>query len=79
MAKIFPPEKPNGDGFVPAAMTENDELKLAIADVIAIMGAETDRSGEAAVSEEKLSPFSSKQMHFLHGKIKVAAMQVCCH
>jgi hypothetical protein len=57
MAKIFPPEKPNGDGFVPAAMTENDELKLAIADVIAIMGAETDRSGEAAVSEEKIVAF----------------------
>lgn len=57
LAKVFPPEKPNGDGLVPAAMTENDELKSAIADIIAALGAEKDRSGEDAISEEKIVSF----------------------
>ena len=34
MAKVFPPEKPNGDGIVPAAMVEDDALKAAMADII---------------------------------------------
>lgn len=57
LATVFPPEKPNGDGLVPATMTTDDELKQAITDIITAMGAETDRSGEAALSEEKIVAF----------------------
>ncbi|MDI1301396.1 MAG: hypothetical protein PSX71_05795 [bacterium] len=57
LAAVFPPEKPNGDGFVPATMTDDEALKAAIADIIACMGAETDRSNEPAVSEEKINGF----------------------
>lgn len=57
LAKIFPPEKPNGDGLVPASMTQDDEIKLAIEDIIRALGSEQDRSGEAAISEEKIKEF----------------------
>lgn len=57
LTKVFPPEKPNGDGLVPAAMAADDEVKQAIADLITAMGADTDRSGEAAISEEKITAF----------------------
>ncbi|HEX6591564.1 MAG TPA: hypothetical protein VF050_06165, partial [Moraxellaceae bacterium] len=56
-ARIFPPEKPNGDGLVPATLTDDEQLKLAIADIIATLGEEKDRSGEAAVSEDKIKEF----------------------
>lgn len=57
LTRVFPPEKPNGDGFVPATMTDDEALKTAIADIIACLGAETDRSNEPAVSEEKINEF----------------------
>ncbi len=57
LAKVFPPEKPNGDGLVPASMTQDDEIKLAIEDIIKALGSEKDRSGEAAISEEKINEF----------------------
>jgi hypothetical protein len=56
-SRVFPPDKPNGDGLVPAAMTEDGELQQAIADIIAVLGADTDRSKEPAVSEEKINEF----------------------
>lgn len=65
LAKVFPPEKPNGDGLVPASMTTDDELKLAIADVIKALGADTDRSGEAAISEDKITAFFDQAEAFL--------------
>lgn len=65
MAKIFPPEKPNGDGLVPASMTTDDELKLAIEDIIKALGADTDRSGEAAISEDKITAFFDQAEAFL--------------
>jgi hypothetical protein len=57
MAKVFPPEKPNGDGIVPAAMVEDDALKAAMADIITAVGADTDRSNEPGLSEEKIIAF----------------------
>ncbi len=57
LAKIFPPSQPNGDGLVPAALTSDERLQALIQDIIAIYGADTDRSGEPAVSEEKITHF----------------------
>ncbi|MDP2227978.1 MAG: hypothetical protein Q8J78_10950 [Moraxellaceae bacterium] len=57
LARVFPPQKPNGDGLLPATMTDDDVLKAAIADIITAQGAETDRSGEPATSEERINAF----------------------
>ena len=65
LARIFPPEKPNGDGLVPAAMTDDEALKAAIADIIVCLGAETDRSREAAVSEAKINDFFTQADSFV--------------
>ena len=55
--KLFPPGEANGDGLVPEALTDDANLKAAIADIIACLGAETDRSGAPAVSEASISAF----------------------
>lgn len=57
MARVFPPDKPNGDGIVPAAMTDDEALKSAIADIIAALGADSDRSNEPGISGEKITAF----------------------
>ncbi|MFN3587149.1 MAG: hypothetical protein ACK4UT_06575, partial [Moraxellaceae bacterium] len=57
LARVFPPEKPNGDGLVPASMTADEALKAAIADIISVVGSDTDRSGEAALSEARIADF----------------------
>src|SRR5690606_13326071 len=57
LSVLFPPSETNGDGLVPAAMTESVDLQQAIADIIAALGAETDRSGEPAVSEASINAF----------------------
>jgi hypothetical protein len=72
LASVFPPEKPNGDGLVPAAMTSDDELKQAIADIVTALGAETDRSGEPAVSEEKVNAFFEQADALIAWKKKAA-------
>lgn len=71
-ARIFPPEKPNGDGLVPATLTEDEPLKLAIADIIATLGEEKDRSGEAAVSEDKIKEFFTQAEAFTawHARVR---------
>ena len=57
LKRLFPVNEANGDGLVPATFTEDESLKTVIADVIAVLGAETDRSGEPAVSEDKIKEF----------------------
>lgn len=57
LALLFPPNESNGDGLVPATLTADETLQTAIADIIACMGAQTDRSGEAAIGEEHISAF----------------------
>lgn len=71
-ARVFPPEKPNGDGLVPATLTQDEALKQAIADIIATLGAETDRSKEAAVSEEKINAFFTQAEAFAswHARVR---------
>jgi hypothetical protein len=47
----------NGDGVVPAGSADSDEERALIADIIATMGAEADRSGEQGVTLDKLNAF----------------------
>lgn len=57
LKRLFPPHEANGDGLVPATFASDEALKAVIADIIAVLGAETDRSGEPAVSEDKIGEF----------------------
>ncbi|MGG2395812.1 hypothetical protein ACJRW5_02540 [Pseudomonas sp. SH1-B] len=70
LALLFPPHEPNGDGLVPATLTDDAELKTAIADIIASLGAQTDRSGEAAISAGQISDFfaQARQLHAWHAR-----------
>jgi hypothetical protein len=70
LAKLFPPQQANGDGLVPATFTDDTELKAAIADIIASLGAQTDRSGEPAVGAEQIAAFfdQARQLHAWHAR-----------
>lgn len=57
LAILFPPSEANGDGVVPATLTDDEALKAAIADIITVLGAADDRSGEPGVSEEAIKAF----------------------
>lgn len=57
LARVFPPEKPNGDGIVPALMADNPDVQATIADIITALGSDADRSGEQGISEEKITAF----------------------
>ena len=56
-AKIFAQTKFNGDGIVPAEASDDAALKAVIADIIACLGAENDRSGKPGVSQAKIDQF----------------------
>lgn len=73
MAKVFPPAKPNGDGIVPAAMVEDEALKAVIADIISAMGAETDRSNEPGIGEEKITAFFDQAEALLAWQARAAS------
>src|SRR5699024_5767155 len=75
LSLLFPPQLPNGDGLVPATLTNEAELKTAIADIIRCLGAEIDRSGEPAISQEKINVFftQAQALHDWHlGQVTVA-------
>lgn len=57
LSVLFPPSLPNGDGLIPATMTEDEALKSVITEIIACLGAADDRSGEAAVSADQINAF----------------------
>lgn len=57
LSVLFPPHELNGDGLVPASLTDDPELQQVIADIITCMGAETDRSGEPAISAASITGF----------------------
>jgi len=65
LAALFPPAEANGDGLVPATLTSDSDLQTAITDIISVLGAEQDRSGEPAVSEAKINDFfdQARQVH----------------
>lgn len=77
MSVLFPPNEPNGDGLVPATLTEDPALQEAISDVIACMGAETDRSGEEAVSEAAILEFfeQAQAVYEWHQKAPAATVR----
>src|SRR5262249_18610925 len=56
-AKIFGQPELNGDGIVTADSSADDAPKAAITDIIACVGAETDRNGKPGVSQPKLDAF----------------------
>ena len=70
LALLFPPHESNGDGLVPASLTEDAALKAAIADIIACVGSVPDRSGEEAVGIEQIAAFfdQARQLHAWHAR-----------
>jgi hypothetical protein len=56
-AKIFAQTKFNGDGIIPADSAEDDATKAVINDIIACLGADTDRSAKPGVSQSKVDLF----------------------
>ncbi len=54
---IFAQTKFNGDGIVPADAAGEDAARQVIADIIACLGGETDRSGKPGVSQARLDLF----------------------
>lgn len=56
-ARIFAQTKFNGDGVVPADAASDEATKALIADIIACLGPETDRSGKPGVSQAKVDQF----------------------
>ena len=55
--KIFATTSFNGDGIIPADAAGDDATKAVIADIMACMGIETDRSGKPGVSQAKTDAF----------------------
>src|SRR5580698_2354219 len=56
-AKIFAATQFNGDGIITAEAASSDAVKSVIADIIACLGAETDRSGKPGINQAKLDAF----------------------
>ena len=55
--KIFAQTVFNGDGIIPADSADDDAVKTVISDVIACLGADTDRSGKPGVSQARVDQF----------------------
>ncbi len=56
-ARLFPPERFNGDGIVPTALTSDEAVRALIEQIVASVGAQTDRSGQPGVSADTLQAF----------------------
>ena len=55
--KIFTATNFNGDGIIPADAASDDATKAVIADIMACLGVENDRSGKPGVSQPKVDQF----------------------
>jgi hypothetical protein len=55
--KIFAATNFNGDGIIPTDAAGDDATKSVIADIIACLGAETDRSGKPGINQAKADQF----------------------
>ncbi|MBM3858421.1 MAG: hypothetical protein FJ395_02075 [Verrucomicrobia bacterium] len=55
--KIFAQTRFNGDGIIPVEAAEDDATKAVINDIIACLGAETDRSGKPGINQAKADQF----------------------
>ena len=62
----------NGDGIVPAEAASDADTKAVIADIIACLGAETDRSGKPGVSQGKVDTFFADATAFSDWNQKAA-------
>jgi hypothetical protein len=63
-ARIFSQTKFNGDGIVPADSAEDPAVAAVIQDIIACLGAETDRSGKPGVSQAKADQFFAEALAY---------------
>jgi hypothetical protein len=63
-AKIFGLSKFNGDGIITAESAESATLKQVVADIIAIQGGATDRSGKPGISQAKIDAFFTESSAF---------------
>ena len=72
-AKIFAQTRFNGDGIVPVESADDDVTKAALADIIACLGAETDRSGKPGVNQAKVDAFFADARAFSDWHAKAQA------
>src|SRR6185436_6221265 len=54
---LFAQTRFNGDGIVPADAAQDEAVRKVVEDMIACLGAKTDRSGKPGIDEEKLTAF----------------------
>lgn len=72
MTRLFLPEYFNGDGVVPAALTDDAQLAGVIGDIIATQGAVADRSGEPGITVETLEAFFAQLESVLEWRRRAA-------
>ena len=63
-AEAFAAAPFNGDGIVPAEAVADATLRAILADILACVGAETDRSGQPGLSQAKLEEFFAEAQAF---------------
>jgi hypothetical protein len=64
LTKVFAQTRFNGDGIIPAEAAEDAALRSVITDIIACVGAETDRSGKPGLSQAKADQFFAEASAF---------------
>lgn len=65
MEKAFASTRLNGDGIVPADTAEDEATTSAIADILATVGEEKDRSGKPGVSQKLVDTFFEQAEAFV--------------
>jgi len=68
---IFAQMKFNGDGIVPAHVTDDPAIRSVMLDIMDCLGAETDRSGNPGVSQEKSDLFFAEARAYSEWQEKV--------
>ena len=71
--RIFAQTNFNGDGIVPADAAENPAVRSVIEDIIACLGAETDRSGKPGISQAKADQFFAEAQAYVDWCAKAGA------
>ncbi len=64
-SKIFAETRFNGDGIVPADAADDAATQQVIAEIIAALGAETDRSGKPGVNQAEVDAFFTAAAAYL--------------
>lgn len=55
--RIFAQTRFNGDGIIPVEAADTPDLRAVITDIMTTMGAESDRSGQPGISQDKVDAF----------------------